>query len=113
MAIGKTPVIYAGDGSDVWEVGHRLTETDELADLDENYSCRIGIMESESFAARPVTDKNSGNTRFRASLTPAETLALGVGVWTVGIEISNPTTSPPLVKEVHRKIHIRPQAVKD
>ena len=113
MAIGSVTKFYAGDTSDIWEVGFILSEPDNLATLDEDFSCRIAVLEAPDFAARAVPDKNAENTRFRAWLTPEETFALGPGVWTVGIEISNPAMSPPLVKEVHRRIRIEPQVVTD
>lgn len=113
MSCGAVAEIYAGDTSDVWEVGFVTSAPGalpiELAALDGNFSCRIAVMGSD--IARAVTGKNQAANRFRAYLTPAETEALGPGDWTVGIELRNPTLDPPLVQEVHRRIRILEQAV--
>lgn len=107
--------LYAGDTSDVWELGFRTSPAGVkpviLADLDNNFTCRIAVLETTAVAARDVTVKNAANDRFRAWLTPAETRALGPGDWTVGIELRNPTLIPPLVQEVQRRIRIYPEAV--
>ena len=113
MTSGSLAELYAGDTSDVWEVGFVASlpgvKPVVLADLDNNFSCRIAV--KGSVIARAVTVKNAGNTRFRAWLTPAETAQLGPGDWTVGIEIRNPTLIPPLVREVQRRLRIREGAV--
>lgn len=114
--------IYAGDTSKVWEVGWVTSEPGvrpvTLADLDSNYACRIAVRAwtgtgagAEVMAARAVTTKNGANSRFRASLTPAETAALDPGDYVVGIELTNATLVPPLVQEVHRRVRIWPAAV--
>lgn len=107
--------LYAGDTSDVWELGFVASAPGVkpvvLADLDANFSCRIAVRGTVLVSPRPVIVKNADNTRFRAWLTPAETLALGPGEWVVGIELRNPTLIPPLVKEVQRKIRIFAEAV--
>ena len=107
--------LYAGDTSDVWELGFVTsapgTKPVVRADLDPNFSCQIAVQGTVLVAARPVTVKTADNTRFRAWLTPAETRALGAGEWVIGIELRNPTLVPPLVKEVQRKIRIFAEAV--
>jgi hypothetical protein len=114
MNSGSRAECYAGDTSDVWEVGFRTSADGVkpivLADLDGNFSCRIAVKNS-TMTPRAVTVKTGDNQRFRAWLTPEETEALGVGEWIVGIEIRNPTLIPALVKEVHRKLWILEQAV--
>ena len=107
--------IVAGDTSDVWEIGLVTSAPGikpvELAALDVNFSCWIGVAGAVPAIQRQVTVKNAANTRFRAWLTPAETTALGLGIWLVGIELRNPTLSPPLVAEVQRRVGINPGAV--
>lgn len=107
--------LYAGDTSDVWELGFVTSAAGVkpvvLADLDPSFTCRIAVLDAAPAINRAVTIKNGANTRFRVWLTPAETAALGEGDWTVGIELSNATLSPPLVQEVQRRIRIRAQAV--
>lgn len=113
---------YAGDTSKVWEVGWVTSEPGVrpavLADLDSNYACRIAVRAwtgsaagAEVMAARAVTAKNDANTRFRASLTPAETADLAPGEYVVGIELANATLEPPLVQQVQRRVRIWPAAV--
>ena len=113
MSSGTRAECYAGDTSDVWELGFVTSEPGvkpvTLADLDGNFTCKIAV--KGSTVARAVTVKTGDNQRFRAWLTPAETAQLGAGEWTVGIELRNPTLVPPLVKEVHRTLWIREEAV--
>ena len=114
MISGPIAELYAGDTSGVWELGFVTSAAGVkpvvLADLDGNFSCRIAV-QGTAMAARAVTVKTGDNLRFRAWLTPAETLALGPGDYVVGIELRNPTLVPPLVKELQRRIRIRAEAV--
>lgn len=107
--------IVAGDTSDVWEIGLVTSAPGikpvELADLDVNFTCWIGVAGAAPPIQRQVVAKNAANTRFRAWLTPAETTALGPGVHLVGIELRNPALSPPLVSEKQRLVGIKPGAV--
>lgn len=113
MTSGSLAELYAGDTSDVWEIGFVASAPGVkpvvLAALDSNFSCRIAV--KGSTIARAVTIKNTENTRFRAWLTPAETTLLGPGDRIVGIEIRNSTLIPPLVREVQRRLRIREEAV--
>lgn len=113
MQSGSRAECYAGDTSDVWEVGFVTSAPGVrpvvLADLTEGFTCRIAV--KDSAIAREVTVRTADDLRFRAWLTPAETAQLGPGEWTVGIELRNPALVPPLVKEVHRKLWIHPEAV--
>lgn len=107
--------LSSGDTSDVWEVGFVTSPPGVrpavLAVLDGNFTCRIAVQGTALVSPREVTVKNAAGTRFRAWLTPAETRALGPGDWVVGIELSNPALSPPLVKEVQRGLRIFAEAV--
>lgn len=102
--------ISAGDTSPVWEVGFATSVEGELplvlADLDVNFTCRLSVLNSEPPIDKVIVTKNVANNRFRAWLTPTETLALGKGRWKVGIQISNPALNPPLVKEEHITLKI-------
>lgn len=113
MNSGTVAELYAGDTSDVWELGFVTSlpgvKPAVLADLDGNFSCRIAVQGQA--LTRAVTLKTGDNLRFRAWLTPAETATLGPGEFVVGIELRNPTLVPPLVKEVQRRIRIRAEAV--
>jgi hypothetical protein len=113
MTIATIAECYSGDTSDVWEVGFVESAAGVrpvvLADLDGNFTCRIAVLGST--IARAVTVKTVANDRFRAWLTPEETAVLGPGDWVVGVELRNPTLVPPLVKEVHRTLRIRAEAV--
>lgn len=115
MTDGSWQLIFAGDTGDVWEIGLVTSAPGvtprELADLDNNFSCRLVVAEAEPPIDRAVTAKDNANTRFLAWLTPAETLALGEGTWTVGLELSNPTLAPPLVRETHVVVRIEPGLV--
>lgn len=112
--ISRTDIV-AGDTSDVWEIGLVTSASGVkpvvLAALDVNFTCWIGVAAAVPPIQRQVTVKNAANTRFRAWLTPAETAALGLGVWLVGIELRNPTLIPPLIAEVQRRVGINPGAV--
>ena len=106
--------LFAGDTSDVWEIG--LVTSAEgapvvLAALDGNFSCRLVVVGAVPPIARAVPDKNAGNTRFLAWLTPAETLALGKGTWQVAFELRNAALQPPLVREIHDVVRIAPGLV--
>jgi hypothetical protein len=109
--------IYVGDTSPVWEIGFVISLPGArpvvLAELDSNFSCRIAVENASPAILREVTAKNEASERFRAWLTPEETLALGAGDWTVGIELRNSTLSPPLVQEVQGVVRIRSQVVSD
>ncbi len=110
MANDKRQTIFAGDTSDIWEVGLVTSDVGvlpvELADLDGNFACRIVVPEAQPAIARVVAIKNLANTRFLAWLTPEETLALGKGTWRVGIELRNLALVPPLVREIHEVVRI-------
>lgn len=95
--------IYAGDTSDVWEVGFE-DATGALTALDANFSCQLTV--ADSAIDRAVTAQDDDGTRFRAWLTPEETATLGQGRWQVGIELRNPTLSPPLVREFQVLVRI-------
>lgn len=105
-----TQEISAGDTSEVWEVGFVTSAKDvvpiTLADLDVNFTCFLTVYRASPAITRQISSKNAGNTRFRAWLTPAETLALARGTWLVGLEIRNPALNPPLVKEAHVSVRI-------
>lgn len=107
--------IFAGDTSDVWEVGFVTSlpgiTPAVLADLDANFSCVLSVLNSSPLINRVVTSKNVINNRFRAWLTPAETLALGRGKWIVGVELRNPAYTPPLVKEAQFVVFINSAVV--
>lgn len=100
--------LIAGDSSTIWEVGFQ-TSADGiapvvLAALDPNFTCRLAV--GGTIIDRAVTEKNQENNRFRAWLTPAESLTLS-GVVTVGIQISNATLNAPLVLEHQVKIQMK------
>ena len=71
--------IFAGDSSDVWEIGFPVSPEGvrpvELAELDSNFSCRLAVKGSTPAIDRAVSAKNEANTRFLAFLTTAETTA--------------------------------------
>lgn len=107
--------IVAGDSGPVFEIGHRTSASIRsaivLADLDPNYSCWFAVAEADPAILRAVTDKAGANTRFRASLTPAETAALGPGIWHLALELRNPTLDPPLIAEKQGWLTIAPGIV--
>lgn len=107
--------IYAGDTSDVWEIGLVTSAPGVtpvvLATLDVNFTCWLTVKGAVPPISRAITTKNAANTRFLVWLTPAETLALAKGTFQVGIELRNPTLIPPLVREVHRAVVIEPALV--
>ncbi len=102
--------IYAGDTSDVWEIGLVVSavgvEPAVLATLDGNFTCRLVVPHDTAPISRAINAKNGDNTRFLAWLTPAETLALGKGTHRIGIELRNPSLVPELVRETHRAVVI-------
>lgn len=106
----KTQEISAGDTSGVWDIGYVTSIEGEspivLASLDSNFSCHLTVYRASPAITREITSKNPQNNRFRAWLTPAETLQMGRGTWTIGLEIRNPTLTPPLVKETHISIRV-------
>lgn len=107
--------VQKGDTSDAWDVGHVTRVAGKpvvLADLTGAYACSIAVRDTagaEAMAPRAVTSKNGDNTRFQAWLTPAETAALDVGDYTVGIQISNSALG--LVRTVNRRIRITTEIV--
>lgn len=115
MAYSDMQTLFAGDTSDVWEVGLVTSAEGALpivrADLDGNFSCRLVVANAQPPIARVVAVKSIDNTQFLAWLTPEETLALGKGTWQVGIELRNLALVPPLVREIHEVVRIEPGLV--
>ena len=109
--------IFAGDTSDVWELGFVVSDEGaalELAELDPawGWACSLAVRGPAGNAlSRAVTTHNEAGNRFLAWLTPAETALLGPGLWTVAIELRNPDLSPPFAREVHRRVRIRPGVI--
>lgn len=104
----------AGDTSDVWEIGFDTSNEGEeldLATLTGDFSCRIAVRDADPVIDREITDKNTAGDRFRAWLTSEETRALGPRTWSVGIQITNLTLSPPLVKEHQLKLKLSREIV--
>ena len=103
---------YIGDTSDILELGVQLSPERAgrriLATLDGNYTCKIGI--KDGAINRSVTEKTADDLYFRGWLTPAETGSLTVGDYILGMQISNPTTTPPIVKEKQWILRIGAQA---
>lgn len=104
---------YIGDTSDIIELGVQLSPERAgrriLADLDSNYTCKIAVA-GESIN-RAVTEKTVDGFYFRGWLTPIETGTLTAGDYLLGMQISNSTTTPPIVKEKQWTLRILPQAV--
>lgn len=111
------PVIecYLGDTTDILELGVQTSKKNvppiTVATLDANYSCKIAVDGAAPPINRAVTLKTADNLYFRGWLTPAETQAIGVGDHILGMQISNATVSPPLVKEKQWTLRILPSAV--
>lgn len=118
MAQDTNYTMNVGDTSCVWEVGF-ITSLQGvlpivLANLDGNFFCQLEVRDSKgntTSVARNVTTKTVDNKRFTVWLTPAETAALGAGDWIVGIELRNATLTPPLVKELHKRVCLQGQVV--
>ena len=95
--------VFAGDTTKAWEIGLVTSapgiNPPLMAQLDGAFTCRLVVAGADPAIARVVVTKNLANTRFIAWLTPAETLSLGKGTWTVGIELRNAALVPPLVQE--------------
>jgi hypothetical protein len=114
MILPKLFECYAGDVTDIWEIGHRISTRSqrpmEYADLDVNYSCAITVA-APAPIVRPVTHKTLDGKRFRAWLTWQETAALPIGAYLVAVQIINRALVPELVKEVQFTLRILPQVV--
>lgn len=104
----ETASIYKGDTAGPWNVGHKLDDG-TLATLTGSYSCTIKV--SGTAIERAVTDKNGGNTRFIAALTPTETDTLPAGQYVLALEVANATLTPPLKVETHIILTVLDQVV--
>lgn len=108
-------MIFAGDTSDVWEIGLVTSRAGispvVLAALGGAFSCRLVVAGAVPPIDRVISAQNLAGNRFLAWLTPAETLALGKGSWQVAIMLSNPALVPPLVREVRAIVRIETNLV--
>ena len=108
--MSSVQTIFAGDTSDVWEVGLVTTPPGTRPPRYEPrvpaFTCWLAVEGAAPPIAREITAKDVMNTKFLAWLTPAESLALGTGSWRVGIELRNPAMVPPLVREAHAVVRI-------
>lgn len=115
--MNELPVIecYLGDTSDILELGVQMNPKHippkVLATLDGNYTCKIAVVGATPPINRSVPNKTADNLYFRGWLTPAETATLGVGDHVVGMQISNSTLTPPLVKEKQWTLRVLTAAV--
>ena len=102
--------LRSGDTSDTWEIAHATSAAGVTplvrADLTGDYSCHMRVEGASPEIARQVMVKNVANTHFISWLSPAETLALGKGTWTVIHELRNLTLVPELVREIHGVVSI-------
>lgn len=107
--------LFAGDTSDVWEIGLVTSlpgvKPVALAVLGGDFTCRLVVANAVPPIARDIVVKNAASTRFLAWLTPAETLALGKGTWRIALELRNPALVPELVRELHDIVRIEPGLV--
>ena len=90
MSSSKT--VIQGDSLDV---GFKLDDSRDLTD----FTCQLQVRDSDDVITginRAITDKNTDGTVFTARLTPAETNALAVGVYTLSGQLLNVTTSESL-----------------
>ena len=108
--------IVQGDTAGIWKVSHIISAPGVKpvvrADLSVvAYGCTIKAIKadgSEAVAERTVTARSEDNFFFLAALLPAETATVPPGEITVGLQLSNAALTPPLRKELHRRVLVHP-----
>lgn len=109
--------IVQGDTAGIWKISHiisapRVTPVVRANLSAPGYSCSIRAINdsdgSQAVAERAVTVLSDDNFYFLAALFPAETASITPGMITVGLQLSNPTLTPPLRKERQRKVWVQP-----
>lgn len=105
MATIDTFEVYQGDTTKVKRIQA------EGYPVDTDWSAKLTVLDqgkTEVFS-KDLLDIEDG--RFRIYLTPAETEAIEVGSYTMGVQLKNLTLSPPFVREVHYELIILDQIV--
>lgn len=110
MITAPRQTIVAGETTDHWEIGLVTSapgvQPQVLAELDDNFTCRLVVSGAPTPIDRAITDKNATGRRFLAWLTAEETAQLGEGTWRVAIAFANPTLLPPLAREIQAVVRI-------
>lgn len=101
MASPRKFSVYQGDTGPLWKVG--FSDNRSLS----GYACKLAVAGTTISRLVTLTDAN----KFLVQLTPAETEQLPSGNHTVGVQLSNPSTTPPFVKELHLELVVEAQVV--
>lgn len=97
--------IYQGDTGPLWTVGFSDSRV-----LNVDYTCFLSV--KGTTITREILTLNGDNTRFLVQLTPAETGTLAHSrSFVVGMELRNPDSTPPFIKETHVELVVLQQVV--
>lgn len=118
VACAQEFVIHQGDTGPMLKP--RPSVLDDGVVLDADWHCYIAALDATgavAIASREVTDKDTGNLRWLASFTPAETATLDVEdsdnyrSYKMVLEVVNTTTTPPFNVESHFVLNVAPQGI--
>lgn len=102
--------ILKGDDAGPWLFKHLLSDGTYADVTGPDYVCKIKCESVERTVTETAQDTN-GNNGFLIYLTPTETDGLGVGDYTLAMQMENASLTPPMRREKHITIAIRSDIV--